>query len=259
MSIPDQKLISRDFKGIWITRDIWLNKDLSIHAKALWAEIDSLYDNNAGGCFASNDYLAEFLQVRISRLKEVLKELTDKGYLVHIKFDGRVTVRKAVMPSCGQQIATIPATSAISQPGSRLPQGRETGQHVLKPHILIENKDKNKEIAQSTSSLRKNDPFFSFESKKFEGISEEELKKWKELYPSVDIPKEIMRMEDWCLSNPSKAKSKKLWRKFISGWLARNNEEITNKQAFKQAKNANDRRPLDITGKPVENQFEGMF
>ena len=47
---------NRDFKGVWIPKEIWLNTDLSIIEKVLLVEIDSL-DNSDRGCFASNEYL----------------------------------------------------------------------------------------------------------------------------------------------------------------------------------------------------------
>ena len=49
---------NRDFKGVWIPKEIWLNTDLSIIEKVLLVEIDSL-DNSDRGCFASNEYLAK--------------------------------------------------------------------------------------------------------------------------------------------------------------------------------------------------------
>lgn len=47
----------RSFKGVWIPREVWLNKELSWREKCLLAEIDSL-DTPEEGCIASNQYLA---------------------------------------------------------------------------------------------------------------------------------------------------------------------------------------------------------
>ena len=52
---------SRQFLGIWIPREIYLNKNLNWTDKILFVEINSL--DNERGCFASNDYFAEFLSV----------------------------------------------------------------------------------------------------------------------------------------------------------------------------------------------------
>ena len=51
--------MNREFRGIWIPKDIWLNKDLSTNEKVLLAEIDSL-GGSSNGCFASNQYFADF-------------------------------------------------------------------------------------------------------------------------------------------------------------------------------------------------------
>lgn len=110
----------------------------------------------------------------------------------------------------------------------------------LEPQKKNDKNDKNdknnKDIAQTTSSLRNESPdiFFSFSSKNFENISLEDIKSWQEIYPAINAELEIRRMVEWCLSNPTKAKSKKQWRKFITGWMQRNNEEIINKSAYKQ-------------------------
>ena len=52
----------RDFKGVWIKKEIWLNTNLTLIEKVLIVEIDSL-DNSERGCFASNEYLAKFVNL----------------------------------------------------------------------------------------------------------------------------------------------------------------------------------------------------
>lgn len=99
-------------------------------------------------------------------------------------------------------------------------------------------KDKNniEHIAQTASPLRKVEIQFSFDQGKFTGIEQEDYATWKALYPSCDISQELLRMTEWIKSNPSKGKAKKLWRKFITGWLNRANDQAMNKEAFKQVR-----------------------
>lgn len=94
----------------------------------------------------------------------------------------------------------------------------------------------NKEIAQTAEPLRNqtSEICFSFEDKSFQNINPSDIKTWQELFPAINVEHELKLMADWCLSNPTKAKSKKLWRKFISGWLKRNNEEAINKAAYQK-------------------------
>ena len=69
----------RDFKGIWIPKEIWLSEELSITEKVFIVEIDSL--NNEEGCFASNDYFAKFFNLSKNRCSEIIKGLEKKGYI----------------------------------------------------------------------------------------------------------------------------------------------------------------------------------
>ena len=79
----------RDFKGIWIPKEVWLNKDLSIIEKCLLVEIDSL-DNGEKGCFASNEYLATFFNLSESRMANIISDLKKRGFINQIYFDGRL-------------------------------------------------------------------------------------------------------------------------------------------------------------------------
>lgn len=72
-------LMNRDFKGVWIPREIWLNTELSITEKVLLVEIDSL--DNEEGCFASNEYLAKFIGISKDRVSKLISGLSKKGYL----------------------------------------------------------------------------------------------------------------------------------------------------------------------------------
>lgn len=71
--------MERDFKGIWIPKNIWLDTGLSLQEKAFLVEIDSLDNHN--GCYASNDYFSEFFNLSKNRCSEVIKKLEKKGYL----------------------------------------------------------------------------------------------------------------------------------------------------------------------------------
>ena len=88
----------RNFTHITIPAEIWLRKDLSMQAKCLWAEIRSLHSKEAGGCYASEEYLCEFMQLKRRRLYELFSELKNAGLLENVSFDGRRTIRKAVVP-----------------------------------------------------------------------------------------------------------------------------------------------------------------
>ena len=79
---------NRDFKGVWIPKEIWLNNDLSIIEKVLLVEIDSL-DNSDRGCFASNEYLAKFVQLSEGRVANIISDLKKRKFIIQVFFDGR--------------------------------------------------------------------------------------------------------------------------------------------------------------------------
>ena len=78
----------RDFKGVWIPRDIWLDDRLNALDKVILTEIDSL-DGSEHGCWASNKYIAEFCQCSESKVSQTIAKLSKLGYITMMSFDGR--------------------------------------------------------------------------------------------------------------------------------------------------------------------------
>lgn len=56
-------------------------------------------------------------------------------------------------------------------------------------------------------------------------ISESDVQAWKELYPAVDIMQELRKMKGWTDANPSKRKTMKGIKRFINGWLAKEQDK----------------------------------
>ena len=69
----------RDFKGIWIPKEIWLTEDLTMQEKLFYVEINSL--DNESGCFAGNNHFAEFFGISKQRVSLVIKSLIEKGFV----------------------------------------------------------------------------------------------------------------------------------------------------------------------------------
>lgn len=67
------------FQGLWIPREIWL-LPMGIVQKNLLAELIAL-SKNRNGCYASNQYLAEFMQLGVDSIKKYIKNLKDTGYI----------------------------------------------------------------------------------------------------------------------------------------------------------------------------------
>jgi len=86
---------SRQFLGIWIPREIYLNKNLNWTDKILFVEINSL--DNERGCFASNEYFAEFLSVSTTTISTSISKLKNLGLIEQVSFDGRTRILKAAL------------------------------------------------------------------------------------------------------------------------------------------------------------------
>ena len=69
----------RDFKGVWIPKEIWLSGQLSLMEKVLFVEINSL--DNERGCYASNRHFAEFFGVSERQIRTYIGSLKDKGFI----------------------------------------------------------------------------------------------------------------------------------------------------------------------------------
>jgi hypothetical protein len=87
--------MNRDFKGVWIPKEIWLNKELKLIEKCFLVEIDSL--DNDDGCFASNSYFAEFFGISKGRCSQIIKSLEEKKMIkVKYYYEGRQIVKRVL-------------------------------------------------------------------------------------------------------------------------------------------------------------------
>lgn len=162
--------LSRDFKGIWIPKEIWLHPELKSQEKALWAEINSLYSEEHNGCYASEEYLMEFIGVKVSRLREILAKLKELCLLIDVHFDGRKKIRMAILPSIetsGKVEGRPPEQSETSgKVEGRDPENRRS-------HPIYKNKAKAKEIKKNKQKKSYRD---------LVALTEEEYAKIQEVY-----------------------------------------------------------------------------
>jgi hypothetical protein len=113
MNLPPTDM-PRDFKGIWIPKEIWFDNTLDVFEKALMSELHSLDGKN--GCWASNEYLCMFCNVRLRKLQQALEKLKAKGYIWVASFDGRTRIiRTTLYPNLKKQIPEQETPSSPSQ------------------------------------------------------------------------------------------------------------------------------------------------
>lgn len=84
--------LNHEFKGVWIPATIWLNTELSIQEKMLLVKIDSFKE-----CFASNQYLADFMGLSVPRVKAIIGNLR-KLEFIHSKEErkGNLTIKRTL-------------------------------------------------------------------------------------------------------------------------------------------------------------------
>jgi len=88
--------MERDFKGIWIPKEVWLNKELKLIEKLFLVEIDSL--DNEKGCWASNKYFADFFGITKGRCSQIINGLNEKGLIViTLKREGKEIKSRTIM------------------------------------------------------------------------------------------------------------------------------------------------------------------
>ncbi|GHN31103.1 hypothetical protein ME790_01740 [Lactobacillus delbrueckii] len=87
---------SRDFKGVWIPAEYWLDPNLTMMEIMFITEIDSL--DRGEGCFASNNHFADFFGVTPGRASQIIKSLEKKGYIeLTYEREGKRVVRRLIM------------------------------------------------------------------------------------------------------------------------------------------------------------------
>jgi len=84
---------NRDFKGVWIPKEIYLNEDLNWTEKILLIEIDSL--DNEKGCYATNQYFADFIGKSKNWVSQCISKLKKEGYIYQEEFNGRKRILKS--------------------------------------------------------------------------------------------------------------------------------------------------------------------
>lgn len=152
---------SRDFKGVWIPKEVWLDTDLNALDKIILVEIDSL-DSEERGCFASNKYLAEFCQCSESKVSRSISKLTKLGYVSVKSFNGRCRVLKSLLKnvqgSLGKKARQTCKQGSLGN-NPRQPRQKAEADSAKKQAINIDNNiDNNIDIKKESKKERRFSP-----------------------------------------------------------------------------------------------------
>lgn len=98
--------LKREFRGVWIAAEIWLDKRLNMLEKGVLAEIDSL-DNETTGCTAGNEYLADFCGCSERKVSEAIGKLISLNYIYVESFNGRTRVLRSRIAESARESSRI--------------------------------------------------------------------------------------------------------------------------------------------------------
>ena len=88
----------RDFKGIWIPKEIWMNKDLTIMQKLFLVEINSL--DNDSGCFAGNAHFVDMFGLSKQRCSQIINSLAEVEYInITLIYNGKQIEKRIIRVS----------------------------------------------------------------------------------------------------------------------------------------------------------------
>lgn len=192
--------------------------------------IDELGNHKTSGRDNSRSAFKELIQNKyIYRHKTTEKGLQRYiNFLFEVPYDENSEEFKLFLPDAGFPRAggTAPRSASLNYNNIQNTQDKYIVQNPPSPLS-----------ATPTVIEPKRDFFFSLEEGKFLGIEEKDLKRWRNVYTSIDITKEISKAEEWCLANVTKAKLKKKWREFLRRWFEKSNDREENKQAYRSQYN----------------------
>jgi len=114
--------------------------------------------------------------------------------------------------------------------------------------------------AAAERSATRSPPTIGFDksAKDWIGITEADVARWAETYPSVEIQQQLREMREWLINNPADAPKSK-YGAFIARWLGREQDKVANASARSaqwQKSNASANVPPSPPVGAVKNQID---
>jgi len=130
--------MEREFKGVWIPKEVWLNNELSLVEKALLAEIDS-FSGDGKAFYKSNETIQEEYKISRPTISKALKKLEGMGF-IKVEFDGR---KRKVTYQADRKIFTGRRKEIYGQTVKKFPAAgkNSTSINTVKEHIKEQSKE----------------------------------------------------------------------------------------------------------------------
>ena len=72
---------NRDFKGVWIYKNLYLSREYTPNEKFLLLEIYSLSKGKSKQCYANNRHFADFIGVKENTIQKAILKLEKNGHI----------------------------------------------------------------------------------------------------------------------------------------------------------------------------------
>lgn len=118
---------------------------------------------------------------------------------------------------------------------NRLGEGKTTGFENEKPKGKAKEESKNIKDNVNVKNIVCTEPESSasvpavielpLNDKSLYSITQTDINEWQELYPNVNILQELRKMKGWCDANQTKRKTSRGIKRFITSWLAREQDK----------------------------------
>ena len=134
--------MKKEFLGVWIPKEIWENKNLTLFEKVLLVEIT--YLDGEKGCQATNEYFSKFFGIHPVNISKHIQKLKEKNLIWEESFDGRKRILRSKLTSIIK--GTLSETTKTTL--------NETIKADLIKPLNIDNKLENKKVIKIDKSIQ---------------------------------------------------------------------------------------------------------
>ena len=229
------KRTSRNWIPFW--GDKWLfgsmRQEFNVAERGIWWDLMPIAMKDEGFIRANEDtpypiqQLAGMLIVPEDLLEKTIEKFIKKGKYTRLKNGTLYITNWNKYCFTDRHMRRFDEETEDTMSGNKDQEGEVADTREEKSRV-----DKRREEEKDPPHLRIK---FNFKEKKWRGILDEDLKRWKKSFPDVDIEYHIFtRMVDWIIINPRKGR-KKNYARFINNWLSDEQEKFDLKNAGKRS------------------------
>lgn len=189
--------------------------------------------------------------VTTKNIESALSKLTSAGLVKRYVVDGKPYLS---LPSWGQHQTTRAAKSKYPNPDDGEMITSENNCMQINADVpVFENDIRNRNTINDNNKRGAETPLADVEPITLNDGTEwvcplADYEEYRRLYPGVDIDKAFREMRAWCKSNPAKRKTARGIKRFVNGWLSRQQDSGKGSHSPKQVKDNNnfERRKYDF-------------